>query len=289
MKIVTHNSKFHADDVFAVAVLSMIFPDSEIIRTRDETVIESADIVVDVGKIYDPAKLRFDHHQTGGAGVRDNGIPYASFGLVWKEYGESLAEAVAAMVEEKLVMPIDALDNGVTLATPKFGDIKEYGISEYLYSYWIDSNVSEEKILEIFISVVNLAKELISREIEKNKRIINDGKLVEEIYAATEDKRIIILDKNYAWGRKLVEKPEPLIVIYPSLDVPKWNIQTIRKNLTSFESRISLPASWAGKSGEELVSITGVKDAHFCHNGRFLAVAGSKEGALKLAEIALNS
>jgi len=36
-----------------------------------------------------------------------------------------------------------------------------------------------------------------------------------------------------------------------------------------------------------LAKVTGVPDATFCHNGRFLAVAKSKEGALKLAEIAL--
>ena len=86
-KIVTHNSTFHADDVFAVATLLIIEPDAEVIRTRDENIISSADYVVDVGQIYDKDKKRFDHHQLGGAGKRDDGIEYASFGLVWKEYG----------------------------------------------------------------------------------------------------------------------------------------------------------------------------------------------------------
>ena len=88
MKIVTHSGSFHQDELFAVAALLFIFPDAEVIRTRDDAVIKSADIAVDVGGIDDPNKERFDHHQEGGAGKRANGIPYASFGLVWKKYGE---------------------------------------------------------------------------------------------------------------------------------------------------------------------------------------------------------
>jgi uncharacterized UPF0160 family protein len=49
------------------------------------------------------------------------------------------------------------------------------------------------------------------------------------------------------------------------------------------------PDSWAGKRDAELVKATGVADAIFCHNNRFMMVAGSKEGALALAELALSS
>lgn len=33
------------------------------IRTRDPAVLDTCDVVVDVGGVYDPAKNRFDHHQ----------------------------------------------------------------------------------------------------------------------------------------------------------------------------------------------------------------------------------
>lgn len=32
-------------------------------RTRDPALLDTCDIIVDVGGIYDPHKLRFDHHQ----------------------------------------------------------------------------------------------------------------------------------------------------------------------------------------------------------------------------------
>jgi uncharacterized UPF0160 family protein len=50
---------------------------------------------------------------------------------------------------------------------------------------------------------------------------------------------------------------------------------------------MNLPLEWAGKSGDELIQITGVTDAIFCHRERFIAVAESKEGAVKLAHLAL--
>ncbi len=43
MIIATHSGKFHADDVWAVAVLDLVFPDSDLVRTRDPEVIAAAD------------------------------------------------------------------------------------------------------------------------------------------------------------------------------------------------------------------------------------------------------
>jgi uncharacterized UPF0160 family protein len=39
----------------------------------------------------------------------------------------------------------------------------------------------------------------------------------------------------------------------------------------------------------ELAAVCGVPDAVFCHNGRFIAGAGSLQGALRMAELALAS
>jgi len=41
----------------------VISQNAEIVRTRDQTVLDTCDIVVDVGGVYDPKKERFDHHQ----------------------------------------------------------------------------------------------------------------------------------------------------------------------------------------------------------------------------------
>jgi uncharacterized UPF0160 family protein len=100
--VITHNGSFHPDDVFAVATLLIKFGKLKVIRTRDENRFKSADFLVDVGSIYNPKDNRFDHHQKGGAGKRDNGIKYASFGLVWKKFSKDICgdEKVAKKVDE---------------------------------------------------------------------------------------------------------------------------------------------------------------------------------------------
>ena len=113
--IVTHNGNFHADDVFSIAALKNIFPSFKLIRTRDLDVIAKADIVLDVGGDYDADAGRFDHHQRGGAGERENGIPYSSFGLIWQKYGLQICQGnqeVADSVDAGLVSTIDAIDCG---------------------------------------------------------------------------------------------------------------------------------------------------------------------------------
>ncbi len=113
--IATHNGNFHADDVFSVAALRRIFPSFKLIRTRDLELIAKADIVIDVGGEYDSDADRFDHHQRGGAGERENGIPYSSFGLIWQKYGLEICQGnqdVANAVDAGLVSTIDAIDCG---------------------------------------------------------------------------------------------------------------------------------------------------------------------------------
>ena len=114
MRIVTHNAKFHTDDVFSVAALLILYPEAEVVRTREEDLIKLADIVVDVGQVYDAKSNRFDHHQVGGAGQRANGIQYASFGLVWQKFGEEVSGSpeVAEKIDRTMAQLVDAADNG---------------------------------------------------------------------------------------------------------------------------------------------------------------------------------
>ncbi|MBJ7331701.1 MAG: MYG1 family protein, partial [Solirubrobacteraceae bacterium] len=75
MKVATHDGSFHADDVFAIAALRLRHPDLEVVRTRDSDAHAAADLRVDVGMRFDPEAGDFDHHQKGGAGTRENGVP----------------------------------------------------------------------------------------------------------------------------------------------------------------------------------------------------------------------
>jgi len=285
--LVTHSGHFHADDVFAAAALSIFLKNRvKIVRTRDENIIAKGDYVFDVGGVYDPEKNRFDHHQKGGAGARPNGIPYASFGLVWKHYGEALAgsQEVSDYIDKILAAPIDALDNGIMIAEPVFPDIYPYDIGSFFDTFLPSFKEKEEKIDKIFKKVVNLAKNILLREIKKRKEMLALLPEVQKIYEEAKDKRIIVFNKKYP-VELLANFPEPLFVVMPRQK--DWLVLTVRDKEKSFKNRKDLPSAWAGLVGEDLAKVSGVPDALFCHNNLFIAVAASKEGAIRLAEAAL--
>lgn len=284
--LVTHNNTFHADDIFATAVLSMVCEGKvKIIRTRDEEVIKKGDYVYDVGGVYDEATDRFDHHQAGGAGVRPNGIPYASLGLVWKKYGDQIcgSPAVAYQLDKKLVQPIDANDNGVDLIDLKT-EVAPYLIQD-LFFLFRPSYKEVQEYDEPFMKLVDLATEILIREIKKMTDALEAEDIVVAAYQNALDKRIVVLDGYYPWGEILSLYNEPLYVVFPKNGT--WRVECVRKEKKSFENRKPLPESWAGQRDADLVKVTGVLDATFCHNARFLIVAKSRDGALALAEKAL--
>lgn len=291
-KIVTHDSGFHADDVFAVATLLLKFGEAEVIRSRNQADIDSADFVVDVGMTYDPSKNRFDHHQAGGAGERSNGIPYASFGLVWKEFGVSLTggEREANLIDTILAQSIDAHDNGVAVSKSFFEGVREYAIGDFFISYLNSSVQSSDDLYKVFMNLVNIAKDLLKREILRSKETIQGEDEVLKIYEESEDKRIIILPNgDLPWRIVLAKTPDAIYGVYPGLDT-KWRVKTVPDISKPYgNERKRLPESWAGKTDEELQAITGVSDAVFAHRALFMAAAKSKEGAIKLANLALNA
>src|SRR5215207_10922210 len=126
MIVATHPGNFHADDVFAVAVLELVHGPLEVLRTRDAERQAAADLRVDVGGRSNPSTGDFDHHQRGGAGERANGVRYASFGLVWREYGASLAggEDAATAIDERLVQGVDANDTGQNISAALIDGIR---------------------------------------------------------------------------------------------------------------------------------------------------------------------
>jgi uncharacterized UPF0160 family protein len=289
MKIVTHSGNFHADDIFAVATLLLIYPEAEVVRSRESVDWSKGDIVVDVGGVYDPSTNKFDHHQPEGAGKRDNGVPYASFGLIWKYFGEKLVgKEELEILDSRLVIPIDAIDNGIIISTPKFDGLREYSVQDFLFSYVDSSRTDAEYLYEIFIKLVGVSKDLLVREIGHAREEVIGMQKVREIVEKTEDKRIIILPENLPWGRVLADIPGSLYVVYPRKE-GSWGVKAVRQDIQKFYLRKPLPEIWLGKENEDFAKITNVSDALFMHRGRFLAAAKSKEGAIKLAEIALNA
>ncbi|MFA6340929.1 MAG: MYG1 family protein [Candidatus Paceibacterota bacterium] len=292
VKVAVHNGCFHPDDICAVAILSLYLEKPlKISRTRDPEVWAKMDYVLDVGGEYDPEKRMFDHHQEGWDMKRENGIKYAATGLLWKHFGEKISgsKEVAQKIDEKIIQPIDAEDNGIELCKNSFEGISSYSFGDYLFSFnptWKGKGDS----IKAFEDAVSEAKKMFVMEIRKAKDNLIGADIVKDIYNKTEDKRIIVLDNDYSWKKILINYPEPLFVVSQKSEDGTWSAVAVNKlHGSKFEVRMSFPESWKGMRDEALAKMTGVSDAIFCHNGRFIAVARSKEGAIKLAEKAIAS
>src|SRR3989344_1072184 len=278
--LITHSGSFHPDDVFSAAVLTLLFrkrgEDINIVRTRDLDVIKKGDVVFDVGGEYNPAKNRFDHHQVGGAGERDNGIPFAAFGLVWKQYGTEVAGSreAALEIDTKLVAPIDCTDNGFKAPQPLHDDVYPYCLENVIFVFhptW--KEVAEGYEDKAFYSLVPLAVSILEREIIKMVDKQDAVAHLERCYAETDGKRLLTLDKEYPWKDFADVHPDILFVIYPDGVRGVWGVSAARKTKHEFVNRKDLPKAWGGLRDGAFAAASGVPDAVFCHNKLFFAVA----------------
>lgn len=282
--IVTHNGNFHADDVFSIAALKSIFPSCKLIRTRDLDVIAKADIVIDVGGEYNSETGRFDHHQRGGAGQRENGIPYSSFGLMWMNYGLVLCQGnqeVANAVDSGLVSKIDAIDCGHVE-----GIYEGISLSQTISMFnptWQENSHFDS----CFDEAVDFASRVLARFIASASGGIRAKTIVAKAINSAQDPRVIVLEKYTPWKRTVhALSDKALYMIYPS-QTGQWRIQTVPVEPGSFEDRKPLPKEWAGLSDQALQDASGIDDAMFCHNGLFIAGAETFESTMEMASIAL--
>jgi uncharacterized UPF0160 family protein len=291
MQVATHPGNFHADDVFAVAVLGLVHESIAVVRTRDDAALAAADVRVDIGGRSDPSTGDFDHHQRGGAGERANGIRFASFGLVWREFGAGLAggEESAAAIDERLVQGVDANDTGQNISTALFEGIRPMSVSGVIAGLnppWdVELSAAEEDAL--FAEAVALATGILERELRGAKAYRRGLDLVRAAIERSADPRVVELDRKLPWHETVVTTaPDALYVVYPKSD--GWGMQAVPVALGDFTNRKDMPEAWAGRSDADLAAVTGVPDAMFAHTKRFYASARSRDGILALARQALD-
>jgi uncharacterized UPF0160 family protein len=291
MVIATHDGSFHADEVFAVAALKLLDGTTEVVRTREPGALRAADLRIDVGFRDDARAGDFDHHQRGFDAARTNGVGYASFGLIWREFGARVCDGdadVAAAVDETLVQSVDANDTGQRLTQPLIDDVRPFSIGAVIGGFnprW-DETLSPEQARGRFDAAVALAAEVLAREIAAAASGRRAERIVRAAIAAAPDPRVVELPVNAPWKRTLVPgTADALFVIYPKRQ--GFGLEAVPQALGSFENRRDLPAAWGGLEGADLVAATGVEDAVFCHAKRFLVVARSHPGITRLAELAL--
>ena len=292
MKVSTHDGRFHADEVFAIAVLNLVHPDIQIVRSRNENIYKNSDIIVDVGHAYDPVNLVFDHHQRSFSLKRKSGIPYASFGLVWKHYGALLCGSSEASeyIDLLIVQAIDADDNGIDIYETKIDGVGFHTLSDIIESF-VPRHVDEDDKVQVgFDRALNFAISYMRKQIKLAKELFEVAlpNIRNAIKAAADHWILVFKMFDKTWLNFISrESKDALFVIFPT-HRSTWAIRSIPRDGKKFEYGKLLPAEWGGRQ-KDFAAISDVDDALYCHNGCFLAEAKSIDGAIRLAAIALEA
>ncbi|MCA0850432.1 MYG1 family protein [Salipiger thiooxidans] len=297
--LVTHSGGFHADEVLSTVILTRLYPEAEVVRSRSSAWITPADgrLIYDVGGAYDPEAGIFDHHQRESP-LREDETPYSSFGLVWKHFGmaflrsfdipEAELETIHASFDRSFVLPVDQVDNG-TVSVSEAGPLSSMtlpGLIETLKPVFDDTDPESET--RAFHAAVGIARQFVEARVNRSAAKRRAEVLATEAVRAAGESPILELPMGMPFRPAVIEAGADhlLFVVTPRGD-GEWTLGGIRKHEQGFEQRADLPAAWAGLSGSELEQVSGVSGAKFCHKARFIAAASNREAILKMAELAV--
>ncbi|WP_294223442.1 MYG1 family protein [uncultured Shimia sp.] len=298
--LVTHSGGFHADELLSSVVLTRLFPQAELLRSRDRKSIAPAahKIIYDVGGTYDGEAQIFDHHQRPGP-LRGDGQPFSSFGLIWAHYGRAYlaemdvskdaVEAIHAEFDAKFVLPIDLLDNGA-MEPSVAGPLSILTLPALLGSLKpVFDDPSPTADDDAFFGALPIARSFVEAQIRNLAAKVRSRDIVIKAIANAGTSPILELPMGMPYRSALdqAEAEHMLFVIHPRGD--DWTLNGIKLSNDTFEQRADLPAAWAGLTDKELEETSGVQGAKFCHNARFIAVANSREAILKMAKIAVQN
>jgi uncharacterized UPF0160 family protein len=313
--IATHSGKFHADEVVACWMLKRKFKQAEIVRTRDEKIIEKAYIVVDVGKNYNHEKKRYDHHQYDPNKEKldlkfemDNPnclIPLSSCGLIFKHYGVDFLSTIVDITKIKdmkkflnllyynVFQEIDAIDNGI-LSTKEKPKYRVNGISAMITMFnSVEKKDDSIKQQSNFQLAMDFAESVLTLSIKHYYHYILS---FEENYQYFE-KKLNERKSDYIIVENICDEWQDCIRKYEEEHIDKsklnfiiyffdneWKIRVIQER---FVNRISL------LSEEELKQIWNLNEntkkfipkLHFVHKAKFIGTAEDLDTIMEVMKL----
>ncbi|PYD81747.1 metal-dependent hydrolase [Komagataeibacter oboediens] len=316
VRALTHSGNFHVDETLGYVILHYaLAPEGDLrgrvlgdapadrlafTRSRSPERIAASDIVFDVGGQYAPDRGRYDHHMKDKP-LRDDGTPYSAAGLLWKDYGTAAIRnilrvpaedtdvaAIWQAIDRSLVLPIDEDDNGVV----KMGKLSLADIVSSCRPAWDTTELygPEEAKRRETLGFANAATTVAGHLVNVVDRVRASLKAANRVmaaYEAAEDKRILLMDTGMPTEKVIFENDLPVVYVVSPAAPDRWNVKAVPPTRGDFGQRVSLPEAWRGLDGPALAKVSGVTDAVFAHPARFICGAGSREGALQMARLAL--
>lgn len=296
--LVTHSGGFHADEVLSSVILTRLFPQAELRRSRDhQWITPAADkIIYDVGGDYNAEAQIFDHHQRPNP-LREDGQPFSSFGLIWAHYGRDYlvatqvpaedVEVIHAAFDAKFVLPIDLLDNGA-MEPSVAGPLSILTLPALLGSLkpvFDDTSPTAED--DAFVTAVGVARGFVEALVRNLAAKSRAQGIVMEAIATAGTSPILELPMGMPFRSALDKAGADHILFVVTPRGEDWTLGGIKISNDTFDQRADLPAAWAGLTDADLEAASGVKGAKFCHNARFIAVANSRDAIMEMAQAAV--
>ena len=263
----THAGRFHADEVFSTALLKILNPDFMV--QRGFRVSHNFD-----GIVYDIGFGKFDHHQQD-ARVRENGVPYAAFGLLWEAFGELVLknycpdeyiEIEKKRFDDKFIKYIDKDDN------TGCGNMVSDVISGFNPAW--DTKNDENTC---FNNAVDFATTILKNRFKSIKSMYSAKIVAEDALSKMQD-GIVVLSVYAPWKMVLVPS-EAYFVVYPS-QRGGFSAQCVPNNDKINSLKVPFPKSWAGLEEVNLREVSQISTIKFCHNNCFIITATTKEDAI---------
>lgn len=315
IRIGVHNGGFQADEVAALAILMELIEllggqyEWQRVDRADQETLDSMDVLLDVGREFDPRRGRFDHHQPGGTGYRWNrheqlDVPFSACGLLWQACGLFLTGEADSPEQEppgfskvdwELIRGIDNSDNGGIMPNG-FGFKDARGrqhqvpgsamhFSKIIGQFNADDGYESLQQEENFRTALSVAQPIIATTIKVARKAVREKPLVFKALQAAKN-GIAVMPKGVRWQDHIFGAPgryNVKVVLQPNgsgcgLTVLKWANQ----------SRPRAPQSWRGLEGDALQQASGLEGLVFCHNSGELLVAKDQATALKAAQMLLH-
>lgn len=279
MIIKTHSGLFHADEVFAVALLLEVFKNKHatVIRSRDDSI--DADLFIDIGGKFDNEKY-FDHHFKGFDQYHKTGVPKSSFGLIYDKFGPLLImdSRVFEKVKYMIVVPIDGHDNGMRSCKGNEYNYSSFSISNAISSF---NKLNDKNDIQFF-KAVEFATQILLNVISNAQDQINEEEEVIPIFEKylAQNSNYVIFDRYRIYINVIKNERYSNFkhIIFPENN--QWRAVCIKND--NRELKAPFPESWGGLTGEELVKVSGISGSQFCHRGLFIAVNDTLEGILEM-------
>ena len=274
--VAVHNSKFHLDEMMALAIISQVV-ECTYARSRSEEVWATADVLVDVGGTYNPEAGIYDHHFRGGPKHLDN-TPMAATGLVWESLQYKISEKFLGdrtdlyekfmeKVRQEIILPVDSADNGVNKGetTMSLGMV----VSTF-------NTFDRDKVDEQFAFCLRFVSQYFGQYCEKlAETLILQDEVLQLVKA--QEGPVFIMPRLMPWLATYQESPDSFdkfkVAIFPDVSGNGYRIQTFPVNGgNQFSMRCPAPKEFWGFRRNLDTPVYGneVDMFHFVHQGGFI-------------------